>query len=257
MRDNETKMLRRHLMDTIRREVDFSQTDQNLGLPMPPIQKPVEEDQLVVMLPSWKNIVKPQGSLDQLIANRRSYRKFSDKPLEAEELSYLLWATQGIRAPSPKRTLRNSPSAGNRHSLETYLAIVKPLSNKNGELLFKRGLWRYLPLEHGLVYLSSPEPLESLITEAALDQAFVARAPITFLWSTIPYRTEWRYSKASLKVIALDAGHVCQNLYLAAGSIGCGTCAIAAYNQEAADKLLDLPNPDEFIIYMAPLGKII
>lgn len=257
MRDNEIKELRRHLMDTVRMEIDFSQTDQNLGIPMPPIQKVVTKGQIVIKLPPWEGVVKPQGSLDQLIRNRRSYRKFKDKALEAEELSYLLWATQGIRAPSPQRTLRNAPSAGNRHSLETYLSITKPMANKNGEVLFKRGLWRYLPVEHALVYLSSPEPLEAYVTRAALGQAFVGRAPVTFLWSTLPYRTEWRYSKASQKVIALDAGHVCQNLYLAAGSIGCGTCAIAAYDQEAADKLLHLPNPDEFIIYMAPVGKII
>ena len=131
------------------------------------------------------------------------------------------------------------------------------MANEKGEILFKRGLWRYLPLEHALVYLSSPEPLETYVTEAALGQAFVGKAPVIFLWSPLPYRTEWRYSKASQKVIALDAGHVCQNLYLAATSIGCGTCAVAAYDQEAADKLLDLPNPDEFIIYMAPVGKII
>lgn len=249
--------LRKHLMDNIRMEIDFSQTDQNLGIPMPAIQKEVSEDDLVIALPPWEEVIKPQGSLDELIRKRRSYRKFSKKALIAEELSYLLWATQGIRRFHPKRTLRSAPSAGNRHSLETYLALTKPLASRDGTVLFKRGLWRYLPIEHALVYLSSPKALEEKITEAALDQAFVAKAPIVFFWSTIPYRTEWRYNKASQKVIALDAGHVCQSLYLASGSIACGTCAIAAYNQSAADALFGLSNPDEFILYMAPVGKII
>lgn len=58
MRNREIKELRLHLMDTVRMEIDFSQTDQNLGVPMPPIQKAVAKDQIVVKLPPWKNEVK-------------------------------------------------------------------------------------------------------------------------------------------------------------------------------------------------------
>ena len=45
---------------------------------------------------------------------------------------------------------------------------------------------------------------------------------------------EWRYSLAAHKVIAIDVGHVCQNLYLACEAIGAGTCAVAAYDQDSA-----------------------
>ncbi len=68
---------------------------------------------------------------------------------------------------------------------------------------------------------------------------------------------EWRYGPAAYKVIALDAGHVCQNLYLACETIGAGTCAIAAYNQEELDELLRLDGKEEFAIYIASVGKII
>jgi SagB-type dehydrogenase family enzyme len=57
-------------------------------------------------------------------------------------------------------------------------------------------------------------------------------------------------------VIALDAGHVCQNLYLAATAIGAGACAIGAYNQTAMDAVLDVDGEDEFVIYMATVGKV-
>ena len=57
-------------------------------------------------------------------------------------------------------------------------------------------------------------------------------------------------------MIALDAGHVCQNLYLACEAIGAGTCAIAAYDQEAMDRLVGIDGIDEFVIYLAPVGKI-
>jgi len=67
---------------------------------------------------------------------------------------------------------------------------------------------------------------------------------------------EWRYGLAAHKVIALDAGHVCQNLYLACEAIGTGTCAIAAYDQEELDEFLGLDGENEFAIYLAPVGKI-
>ncbi len=58
------------------------------------------------------------------------------------------------------------------------------------------------------------------------------------------------------KVIAMDAGHVCQNLYLACEAVGCSTCAIGAYDQEYADAVLDVDGEDEFTIYMAPVSKL-
>jgi SagB-type dehydrogenase family enzyme len=67
---------------------------------------------------------------------------------------------------------------------------------------------------------------------------------------------EWRYGLAAHKVIAIDAGHVCQNLYLSCEAIGAGTCAIAAYDQEAMDRLLRIDGKDEFTIYIAPVGKV-
>jgi nitroreductase len=57
-------------------------------------------------------------------------------------------------------------------------------------------------------------------------------------------------------VIALDAGHVCQNLYLACEAVGVGTCAIAAYRQDLMDELLGVDGDEEFTVYLAPVGKV-
>jgi nitroreductase len=67
---------------------------------------------------------------------------------------------------------------------------------------------------------------------------------------------EWRYDIAAHKVIALDAGHVCQNLYLACEAIGAGTCGIAAYHQELMDALIRVDGHDEFTVYLAAVGKV-
>jgi hypothetical protein len=54
-------------------------------------------------------------------------------------------------------------------------------------------------------------------------------------------------TQPAAKVIALDAGHVCQKLYLA--------CAVAAYDQQAMDHILKVDGKDEFTIYLASVGK--
>ncbi len=256
--DNREKVkeLRGYLKDSIRGLTDFSATDQAKGVAMPPIQKPVPEGEIPTALPRWQGTVCPEGTLDKLIGERSSQRKYLETPLNAEEISFLLWATQGVRRATPGRVFRTVPSAGNRHSTETYLALTQPALSRTGGSDFQPGLWRYLPHEHALLFLGCPDGLPGRIGKAAMEQAFVGMAPAVFFWACIPYRTEWRYAEASHKVIALDAGHICQNLYLAAGAIGCGTCAIAAYDQAAADALFHLDGEEEFIIYLAPVGKL-
>lgn len=166
-----------------------------------------------------------------------------------DELSFLLWSTQGVREKSHGYALRTVPSAGCRHALETYLAVFRVTG-------LDKGLYRYLPLTHQLVLEAQYEDFEDLVSLAALKQKFAGNGAVTFIWTAIPYRMEWRYSTAAHKVIALDMGHVCQNLYLACTAINAGTCAIAAYDQQLADSLLDVDGEEEFVIYMAPVGKV-
>ena len=248
------RKLRDFLRDDVRRRTDFTQTDQTLGVEMPSVQKPLAQGERLLPLPGWRGVVHPRGALDELIGNRRSVRKYLDEPLTAAELSFLLWATQGVRQQTPAHVLRNVPSAGNRHSTETYLALTRAAVTAEGAAAFSPGLYRYAPLEHALVCLGCPDKLAERVAHAALEQPFAGTAPVVFFWACLPYRTEWRYAEASHKVIAIDQGHICQNLYLAAGAIGCGTCAIAAYHQQAADALFGLDGQNEFIVYLAPLG---
>lgn len=242
---------RNFLKDTVRRTIDFSKTDQNAGISPPPLEKPAAADahriDLVTKV-SWRGF----SGLDLVsaIEERRSHRSFTGEPLTLEELSFLLWATQGIRQAANESTaFRNVPSAGCRHALETYLCVL----NVTG---LDPGLYRFLPVENQLLTVSREENLSGRLAAAAFGQVFLAKAPVTFVWTTIPYRMEWRYDIAAHKVIALDAGHVCQNLYLASAAIGCGTCAVAAYHQELMDELLGVDGDDEFTLYLAPIGKL-
>jgi SagB-type dehydrogenase family enzyme len=166
-----------------------------------------------------------------------------------DELSFLLWATQGIRQRLDiGHALRTVPSAGARHAIETYLCVL----NVNDLDL---GFYRYLPLEHQLLEEFKDNEAPKKIVQASFNQNWISNAAVVFVWSTIPYRMEWRYGLAAHKVILLDAGHVCQNLYLACEAIKAGTCAVAAYDQELMDRLMRLDGKDEFVIYMAAVGK--
>ena len=239
------------LKDTIRQEIDFTETDQTRGVPPPPVEKPFPADARRVDLPpagTWAGI--GAVNLATAIGNRQSRRGFKPESLSLDELSFLLWATQGVRQQiAPGAVLRTVPSAGNRHSLETYLAVLRVSG-------LGPGMFRYLPLEHQLLHLFDDEQMPGKLTEATLGQTFVGHSAVVFIWTTIPYRMEWRYGPAAHKVIALDAGHVCQNLYLACEAIGAGTCAVAAYHQQLMDRLVQVDGQEEFVIYLAPVGKV-
>lgn len=241
---------RSFLKDTIRQDIDFAQTDQGRGIAAPPIEKPPPPGVERIRLPPPDQFSGlPKIDLLTAIRNRRSVREFGKQALTLKELSFLLWCTQGIRKRVMNTaTFRTVPSAGARHALETYLYVrlVEDLTE---------GIYRYLPVEHELIVEYRMEAMAELVAEACLGQAFVGQAAATWIWTTIPYRMEWRYDRAAHKVIALDAGHVCQNLYLACEAIGAGTCAIAAYSQDTMDRLLRLDGREEFVVYLAPVGK--
>jgi SagB-type dehydrogenase family enzyme len=242
---------RSFLKDTIRKQFNFSTTDQNRGLAPPPIEKPFspEARRIDLVRPGrWENI--SDLSLAEAIRKRISHRDYRTQALTLGELSFLLWATQGIRKQiDPGHAYRTVPSAGCRHALETYLCILRVEG-------LEEGVYRYLPQEHQLLFEFSEELLAEELVQAVFHQPYPGKAAVTFIWSAVPYRMEWRYGLAAHKVIALDAGHVCQNLYLACEAVGCGTCAIAAYDQEALDRLLRLDGEEEFVVYLASVGKI-
>ena len=245
-----TKSGRYFLTDRIREEVNFGTTRQSEGLRPPPVQKPVLPGSKIISLPIQETWSIPPCDLQIAIANRESHRCFTPDQLSLDELAFLLWATQGVRiALHEAAVLRTVPSAGCRHPFETYLAVLRVEGLENG-------IYRYLPLAHSLVFMRAVENLPAHLTAATRGQSFSGQSAVTFIWAAIPERTEWRYAEASYKVIALDAGHVCQNLYLACEAIGAGTCAIAAYNQALIDDLLGVDGDKEFSIYMAPVGKV-
>ncbi|WP_138207706.1 SagB/ThcOx family dehydrogenase [Haloimpatiens lingqiaonensis] len=242
--------MREYLKSNVFKELYSLETDQEKELPQPPVQKNCFPNAKIIDLVSPDLFNCGTMSMIDVLKHRKSRRFFSDSPLTLEELSFLIWSMQGVKkiVNNGYATLRTVPSAGARHPFETYLAVINVDS-------LDKGIYRYLPLEHKLVFLGSIENLNVKLSECCLNQKFVSKSAVTFILTAIPYRMEWRYDIASYKLIAMDAGHVFENLYLSAEAINCGTCAIAAYDQQKIDKLINVNGEDEFTIYIAPVGK--
>jgi len=219
------------------------------GAPTPLLEAPLEKGAELIDLPAGADFSLDSMDLISLIDKRERLRKYADAPISMEELSFLLWGTQGVKSvKEPVFTKRTVPSAGSRHPFDTYLLV-----NKVTDLT--PGLYRYIAIDHKLAKLQGFENINQDLTEACLKQQHVKNSAVTFAWTVYPYRTSWRYSERAYRYIHLDAGHVCQNLYLLAEAIDCGICAIAAFNDDMANRALGLDGEERFVIYLASLGK--
>lgn len=227
----------------------LDKTDQIKGLSQPPLEIPFDETFKIIDLPDPKAVEVKPVTLRKAIENRESIRSYSREALNLEELSFILWCTQGVKDIMPgTATFRTVPSAGARHAFETYLLI----NNVEG---LQPGLYKFLALEHKLTVISTTADIADQILTGCMDQSFVLTGAATFIWTAVTARMKWRYGVRGYRYLHLDAGHVCQNLYLSAEAIGCGVCAIAAFFDDILNSALGIDGVEQFVIYLAALGK--
>ena len=229
---------------------ELSQSPQEIGIiPQPPLQLPAPVGIELIDLPLPAKVIVPAMDLRTAIEGRRTLRKYADTALSLDELSYLLWVSQGVkRISSRPSTARNVPSAGARHAFETYLLVNRVTG-------LQPGLYRYLAIENQLALVSSDPKMNPDITAACRDQSQVATSATTFIWVAVVERMFWRYVERGYRYLLLDAGHVCQNLALGAEQVGCGICPIAAFNDDQLNQVFGLDGKALFVIYLASLGK--
>ncbi len=240
----------RRFMDETKYEA-MEPPDQVRELAQPPLQKIYEPECIKIDLPMPEHFpqMKPVDFL-ALIELRASVRDYSTQPMPLLELSFLLWCSQGIKMVlGDKATKRTVPSAGSRHALETYLLI----NNVEG---VEPGLYRFLAIEHKLTPVLVDAGVKERLVEACMGQQFIGKSAVCFLWSAVAYRMTWRYGERGYRYLHLDAGHACQNLYLAAQVIDYGVCALATFDDDRLNKEMLLDGKEEFIIYAAAVGKI-
>jgi SagB-type dehydrogenase family enzyme len=185
-------------------------------------------------------------ALEEAIEVRRSARDYSSEPLSLEGLSHLLHAAQGITA--EQWGFRAAPSAGALYPIELYVVV----HNVTG---LGRGLYHYAVQEHGLELLR-PGDFRTAVMQAGLGQDFLGRANVCLVLSAVFQRTRWRYRERTYRYVTLEAGHIGQNVYLSATSMGLGACAVGAFFDAQFNDLLGLDGKEEAVLYVLSVGGI-
>lgn len=204
----------------------------------------------VIELPEVAGGMYNKRTLFDAINKRRSIRKYTKTSLSLEELSFLLWTTQGVKEKlTGGMSLRTVPSAGARHAFETYLVI----NNVSG---LEPGLYHFHAYEHNLLCLAGNDAIGQTAMRACFNQKMVRESAVTFIWAAVADRMTWKYSQRAYRYLHLDAGHVCQNLYLSAMELDCGVCAIAAFDDDKMNELIGIRDDNMFVIYVASVGKL-
>ncbi len=182
------------------------------------------------------------------IQQRRSVRTYSGHPLTLDELSRLLYNTGSERSHqwgSPRRT---APSSGALYPIETYLIV----HNVEG---LASGIYHYAVEDHGLHQVRTGDFRRAIVRQG-VSQGFLGTCNVVVVFTSIFQRMRWKYQQRSYRYGLLEAGHLGQNLCLAATSMGLGTCCVGAYYDHDLDAMLGIDGTDEASLYIIAAGHV-
>jgi SagB-type dehydrogenase family enzyme len=182
------------------------------------------------------------------VAARRSQRDYLDRPLTQAELAALLWATQGITGAMGGYHFRASPSAGALYPVETYLAVHRVEG-------VTPGIWHFQVVDFALELVAAGDFRQPL-TAAGLSQSFLADAGAVFIWTGVLNRARWKYRERAVRYLFLDAGHICQNLMLAATALKLGVCPVGAFFDDEVERIVGVDEAEEVALYLASVGPL-
>ena len=185
-------------------------------------------------------------TVDAALRQRKSVRDFQAKPISLGQLAYVLWASTGLQRVEQGYEFRTAPSAGALYPIETYVIA-------NDVRKLEQGVYHYSIRDHKLEQIVQGD-MRRQITAAALGQGMCATAAAVFVWSAVFERCKWKYGQRAYRYIHLDAGHIAENLSLAAVSLNLGSCEIGALFDDDANAILGIDGIEESTILMAAVG---
>lgn len=198
----------------------------------------------IVQLPSRRQ--ESTILFTEVLQRRKSVRAFSTRPLSKADLAFLLWASTGIQRIEHGYEFRTAPSAGALYPIETYIVT----NNVEG---VEKGIYHYNIRNHLLEEIKTGN-FGVALAHAALDQKMCAAAPVVFVWTAFFRRSKWKYAQRAYRYIYLDAGHIAQNLALAATSTTCGSCQIGAFFDDEINSIIDVDGTEESSICLSVVG---
>jgi SagB-type dehydrogenase family enzyme len=170
------------------------------------------------------------SSLNKLLFERHSCRKFENKKLNLQQISQLLWSALGRN-----KYKSTAPSAGAIHPLDLYL-----VSGENSVEEIAGGVYLYDWQRNKLYLHLKGVNLRKNLAYASLNQDFIYEAPVSIIITANYERITSHYGKRGERYVYMEVGHVCQNIYLEAISLGLGTVVIGAFNDKRVKNLLNI-----------------
>jgi SagB-type dehydrogenase family enzyme len=201
-----------------------------------------------VRLPSPPALDVPLG---ECLSRRRSVRAFSAAPLTAVELAIVLHAAYGVteRAETESGTfaLRTVPSGGALYPLELYVLAARVES-------VEAGLYHLDSIGAELERLPAADPAARLAA-ATVDPDLCARSAATVVVTAMFWRSRFKYGLRGYRFALLEAGHLMQNLLLAATALGLGALPVGGFFDRRVDELLGVDGVNESVLYAVHLGR--
>lgn len=179
-----------------------------------------------------------QNVLD-LIATRRSVRRFAPTPLPLQALSGVLAGLAGHGTPPLSTALRVSVVA---HAV----AGLAP------------GAYRYEPARHALLPRRTPADLRAAAGAAALDQDVIRDAAAVFVLSLdrASVAADPTGPARGYRHAFLEAGRLGERVYLEAGARGLGACAVGAFYDDEAAAIVAIDPAHEWVLHFVALGAL-
>ena len=185
-------------------------------------------------------------SAAQAINVRRSTRTYAADAMTLPELSRLLHLASGISADRFGNARRTSPSSGALYPVELYPVV----HNVSG---VQQGVYHYAYEPHALELVREGDFRQRLVDQA-LAQEFLGQCGVVVFMSQILQRMRPRYQDRSYRYGLVEIGHIGQNLYLAATSMGLGACGVGAFLDDDINEMLGLDGSEEAAIYLVAVG---
>lgn len=199
--------------------------------------------------PAWG---RTDGRLEDVLRSRRSCHDFSGNPMSLEELASVLALGDGIvavqRGDDPAEfRLRTAPSGGGLFPVETFCLVM----NVDG---VSPGVYHYDVLRHRLAQVCATDCRRVLLASCNLE-AEVRGAAVCMALSVVLPRSSFKYGQRAYRFALMESGHIAQNLLLAAEANGLGALPVGGFFDDTLNGLVGLDGFQEFVVYLALVGR--
>lgn len=215
--------------------------------PMPPSIK---------RYPNTRHIFLPvpqtPGEFPRVLLERRTWRRFSCRPIEFEKLGTLLGLTFGVQWWVDLRgigrvALKTSPSGGSRHPIECYVVALRVQGLGRGLYHYNAGMHRLELLDRGAS--------AAQVTRYLNGQWWFGDAAAVVLMTAVFARTQWKYpASRAYRSVLIDAGHICQTFCLVATWLGFAPFCTMALADSKIEADLGINGVTESVLYAAGVG---